>query len=72
MARGWIHTVHKIKWVNEVEEGEQLSSHWSKQAAVAVGRRQAQERRTSHVIHNTDGTIAEQKSYGPEPFLPAC
>jgi hypothetical protein len=71
VARGWIHTVHKVgRWVNEVEEGDEISSHWSRQAAVAVGRRQAEDRRTEHVIHNVDGTVAEQSSYGPDPFPP--
>lgn len=71
MARGWVHTVHKGGiWVNEIEGESQLSSHSTKEEAVATGRRQAISRGTEHVIHHIDGTIAERNSYGNDPFPP--
>jgi Uncharacterized protein conserved in bacteria (DUF2188) len=71
MARGWIHTVYKAGiWVNEAEDEGRLSSHATKDEAVAAGRREAIARRTEHVIHHLDGTIAERNSYGNDPFPP--
>lgn len=71
MARGWIHTVHKNgQWVNEIEGGQVLSTHSTKEAAVAAGREEAKRRKTEHVIHNLDGTISERNSYGPDSFPP--
>jgi hypothetical protein len=71
MARGWIHTVHRDgRWLNEVEGGEILSTHQTKEEAVDAGRGFAQQRRTEHVIHNMDGTIAERNSYGGDPYPP--
>jgi hypothetical protein len=72
MARGWIHTVHRDgQWVNEVEEGEVLSRHTTKEEAVEAGRQAAIQRKTEHVIHNMDGTIAERNSYGSDPYPPS-
>jgi hypothetical protein len=71
MARGWVHTVHKNgAWVNEIEEGAKLSEHATKEAAVAAGRAEAIARKTEHVIHNIDGSIAERNSYGNDPYPP--
>ena len=71
MSRGWIHTVHKNGlWVNEVEGEGQMSSHRTKEEAVAAERETARARRTEHVIHNLDGTIAERNSYGNNPYPP--
>lgn len=71
MSRGWVHTVYRGGiWVNEIEGEGQLSSHVTKQEAVAAGREAARARRTEHVIHNADGTIAERNSYGNDPFPP--
>jgi len=68
MGRGWVHTVNRDgMWVNEVEGGERLSEHYMKDAAVAAGRDAAERRRTEHVVHNVDGTIARRNSYGPDP-----
>jgi hypothetical protein len=69
MARGWIHTVYRNDWWhNEVEDGEHLSSHYTRDQAVASGLAAARVWRTEHVIHNLDGTIAERNSYGTIPF----
>jgi uncharacterized protein DUF2188 len=69
MARGWIHTVYKNDfWHNEVEGGEHLSSHVRNDQAVASGRAAERVRRTHHVIHNADGTVAERESYGSDLF----
>ncbi len=71
MSRGWIHTVYKNDiWVNEIEGEGQISSHATKQEAVAAGREAARARSTEHVIHHTDGTIAERNSYGNDPYPP--
>jgi hypothetical protein len=71
MARDWIHTVHRDDlWLNEVEEGAVISHRSTKEEAVEAGRREAKDRRTEHVIHNMDGTIAEQNSYGSDPNRP--
>jgi hypothetical protein len=69
MAKGFIHTVYKDdRWVNDVEEGEQLGGfHATKEEAVSAGRARAQQDRTEHVIHNEDGTIGERSSYGNDP-----
>jgi hypothetical protein len=69
MAKGYIHTVYKDdRWVNDVEEGEQLGGfHATKEEAVSAGRARAQKKRTEHVIHNEDGTIGERSSYGNDP-----
>jgi uncharacterized protein DUF2188 len=71
LSRGWIHTVHKNGvWVNEVEGEGQMSSHRTKEEAVAAGRETARARRTEHVIHNLDGAIAERNSYDTDPYPP--
>jgi hypothetical protein len=57
-------------WVNEVEGGEHLSEHYMKDSAVAAGRDEAKRRRTEHVVHNVDGTIARRDNYGPDPYPP--
>jgi hypothetical protein len=72
LARRWIHTVHRNGvWVNEEEgKGTAISSHGTKEEAVARGRQVAEPRTTEHVIHNLDGTIAERNSYGNDPYPP--
>jgi hypothetical protein len=71
MARGWVHTVHREgAWWNEVEGGGAISRHAEKATAVEAGREAARARRTEHVIHNLDGTIAGRNSYGSDPFPP--
>jgi hypothetical protein len=71
MARGWIHTVPKDgQWVNEVEEGGEISSHDTKENAEKAGREHARRDKTEHVIHNMDGTISERRSYGGDPSPP--
>lgn len=71
MARGWIHTIHRNGlWVNVVEGGGTLSRHYKKDAAVSAGRAEARRRRTEHLIHNMDGTIAYRNSYGRDPYPP--
>jgi hypothetical protein len=68
MARGWVHTVYSNgKWRNEIEEGQALLAHETKDAAVEAGSAEAQRLKTEHVIHNIDGTIAQQASYGHNP-----
>ena len=72
MSRDWVHTVHKEgNWVVEIEGHGVTSVHRNKDEAVSVGRELAIARRTEHVIHNLDGTIAGRNSYGNDPFPPA-
>jgi hypothetical protein len=71
MARGWIHTVHKNgQWVNEVEDGGEISRHDTKENAEEAGRDRAKRDKTEHVIHHMDGTISERNSYGGDPYPP--
>jgi hypothetical protein len=71
MAIGWIHTLHRAgMWVNLVEGGAVISRHYTKDAAVTAGRAAARRRRTEHLIHNMDGTIASRNSYGRDLFPP--
>jgi hypothetical protein len=71
MARGWVHTVHRDgAWLNEIEGGQVLPRHRTKDEAVAAGRDRAQRDRTEHVVHNMDGTIGYRNSYGHDPFPP--
>ena len=71
MSRGWVHTVHRNGiWVNEIEGEGQISSHATKDEAVAAGRQEAIARRAEHVIHRMDGEIDERNSYGNDPYPP--
>jgi hypothetical protein len=68
---GWIHTVHKKgSWIVEVEGGGIARHHHTKEETVATGRELAIVRRTEHLIHHLDGTIAERNSYGSDPYPP--
>ena len=69
MASGFVHTVHKDgSWSNKVEGDDgAVSTHATKVVAVAAGREEAMRRKTEHVIHNEDGSIAERNSYGNDP-----
>ncbi len=70
MANGFVHTVHTgARWVNRIEgdEPSNTATYTAKEMAVAVGRTEARRRRTEHVIHNEDGTIAERNSYSNDP-----
>jgi hypothetical protein len=72
MARGWVHTVYRVGcWQNEIDGDGVDSTHLTKAEAVVVGRQLATARRTEHVIHNRDGTIAGRNSYGADRFPPA-
>jgi Uncharacterized protein conserved in bacteria (DUF2188) len=69
MAKGFVHTVPTGGlWRNRVESAELLrGAYANKEDAVEAGRREARRRKTEHVIHNRDGTIAERNSYGRDP-----
>ena len=69
MADGFVHTVYKQgNWLNEIEGGSEIDSHYlTKDAAAAAGRTAAKARKTEHIIHNQDGTISERNSYGSDP-----
>ena len=70
MAEGFVHTVNRDgRWMNSVE-GDQAplpDSFDTKEDAVEAGRAEARRRKTEHVIHNQDGSIAERNSYGSDP-----
>ena len=66
MAKGFVHTVPTgALWRNRVEAAELLPGAFvAKADATTVGCREARRRKTEHVIHNRDGTIARRNSYG--------
>ena len=50
--------------MNKVEGGPYLAPLYrTKSEAVQAGRSEARLRRTEHVVHNVDGSIAEEHSY---------
>jgi hypothetical protein len=69
VAQGFVHTVYKGEtWLNELEEGEELSGTYpTKEQAVAAGRERAKRDKTEHVIHKMDGEFEERNSYGNDP-----
>ena len=69
MAGGCVHTIYKREgWVNELEgEGELPGKYATRGAAISIGREEAIDRQTEHVIHNQDGTISLRSSYGNDP-----
>ncbi len=66
-----VHTVPNGpgKWINK-QGNEVISNHNLKRTAVEQGRKEAMKDQTEHVIHNTDGTIAQANSYGGDPCPP--
>ena len=76
MTRGCVHTVQRADyWANEVEGIDHASSlHGTQDEAIRHGQAQAQNRGVEHVVHNSDGSVAERNTYGDEPleerFLP--
>jgi uncharacterized protein DUF2188 len=70
MAEGFIHTVPvNGHWENTIEgqDGIVGGPHRTKSEALAAGRVEAQRRKAAHMIHNEDGSIGEQNSYGRDP-----
>jgi Uncharacterized protein conserved in bacteria (DUF2188) len=69
MAKGDVETYHEDgKWANRIEgESSSMSTHDTKEAAVAAGRSLAEDRRAEHIIKNLDGTISEKNSHGHDP-----
>lgn len=66
-TRGAVHTVPSGSgWANRVN-GRTVSEHRKKEPAEAAGRREAIQRDTEHVIHNTGGEIGRRNSYGNDP-----
>lgn len=65
-----VHTVPSQNgWVNK-QGGKATSSHLTKAAAEAEGRRQAQRSETEHIIHKLNGQIGAKNSYGIDPCPP--
>lgn len=56
-------------WANTIEgqDGALPGTFETKEAAVAAGRDGAIRRKTEHVIHDSDCTIAERNSDGSDP-----
>ena len=70
VAEGFVHTVSvDAHWENTVEgqDGMFGGPHATKAEAVEAGRAEAKRRKTEHLIHNEDGSIAERNSYGGDP-----
>jgi uncharacterized protein DUF2188 len=53
-------------WAN-VQGGQSISTHRTKDAATKAGQRVAKKEEVEHVIHKKDGTIQEKNSYGNDP-----
>jgi len=71
VARGWIHTVYTEGiWAVEAEGEGVLSRHQTKEEAADAGRVMAVMRKTEHLIHNRDGSVAGRNSYGSDPYPP--
>jgi Uncharacterized protein conserved in bacteria (DUF2188) len=71
VAGSRVHTVYRVGlWQNEVEGEGVDSSYPTKVEAVARGRELAIARRSEHVVHNLDGTIAGRNGYGVDPLRP--
>jgi len=70
-----IHTVFnstRNRWENKREKSARpLSSHLTKDPAVAQGRKIAKKGKAEHIIHYQDGPIQRRNSYGKDPFPPA-
>jgi hypothetical protein len=67
-----VHTVPNktgAGWVNE-ENGQIISSHRTKEAAVEAGRAVAKREQVEHTIHRMDGSIGEKNSYGNDSKPP--
>jgi hypothetical protein len=56
-------------WLNKVD-GEAVTKHKDKEAAVVAGREIARLLRVEHTIHRKDGVITEKNSYGNDPCPP--
>ena len=69
MADGFLHTVHADGcWRSSVENAAPLPGTYATKAeAVEAGRAEAKRRKTEHLVHNEDGSIAERSSYGGDP-----
>ena len=67
---GGVHTVpapeEATGWWNK-KDGEVLSRHTDKEAAIEAGRAIARTLRVEHSIHRLDGAITEKNSYGSDP-----
>lgn len=73
MAKGKnIHTVPSGNgWVNKPEGGSALGPiHRTQKRAAEVGRQEARDRGSEHMIHGTNGQIRARNSYGKDPFPP--
>lgn len=72
MASKQVHTVPDpdgLGWKNTAN-GQDVSRHQTKKAAVGKGRSEAVKRGAEHVIHNKDGKIGQKNSYGNDKFPP--
>ncbi len=59
-----IHTAWKDGvWVVQVEGGPVFSRHASRDDAIAAGGELASGQRTTHVIHDADGSVAETRPH---------
>ena len=68
-----IHTVKNPNggWDNKREGGSRAISHAdTKVEANSIGRQQAINSNTEHVIHNMNGQIGQKNSYGNDPCPP--
>jgi hypothetical protein len=69
-----VHTVFNSKrnrWVNKrAQSSRALSSHLTKDTAVAKGKSIAKKAKAEHIIHYQNGPIQMRNSYGKDPYPP--
>ncbi|VXB03594.1 DUF2188 domain-containing protein [Aeromicrobium sp. 9AM] len=72
MARKRYDVVHKVQTWQVTHAGETLSSHETKDPAIDAGVRVAKANTPSQLlIHRTDGTIEDERTYEDDPYPPA-
>jgi hypothetical protein len=63
--RGRVHTILvNGHWTVELQGYGEITRHPSFEEAVVAGRERAQRSKTDHVIHNENGDVVEEQSYG--------
>jgi hypothetical protein len=70
-ARNVYHVVPHGTYWQVKHNGQVISTHFTKQVAVESGRRVAHANMPSQlVLHNADGTIETEWTYGNDPYPP--
>lgn len=67
--------IYRVQWINGAwhvtHQGASLSSHSTKESAIGAGIQVAKANQPSQlVIHNKDGSIETEYTYGDDPYPP--